>query len=43
MDWAGHKIDEGIDAVNKTAEKAVDSVGNAIGDATKVLVIILIL
>lgn len=35
MDWAGHKIDEGIDAVNKTAEKAVDSVGNAIGDATK--------
>lgn len=43
VDWAGHKIDEGIDAVNKTAEKAVDSVGNAIGDATKVLVIILIL
>ena len=42
VDWAGHKIDEGIDAVNKTAEKAVDSVGNAIGDATKVLVIILI-
>lgn len=35
VDWAGHKIDEGIDAVNKTAEKAVDSVGNAIGDATK--------
>lgn len=43
VDWAGHKIDEGIDAVNKTAEKAVDSVGNTIGDATKVLVIILIL
>ncbi|CPM93946.1 Phage protein [Staphylococcus aureus] len=35
VDWAGHKIDEGIDAVNKTAEKAVDSVGNTIGDATK--------
>lgn len=28
-DWAGHKIDDSIDVVKKSTEKAVDSVGEA--------------
>ncbi|HDG9432571.1 TPA: transposase [Staphylococcus aureus] len=34
-DWVGHKIDDGIDAVKKSTEKAVDSFENAVGEATK--------
>lgn len=34
-DWVGHKIDDGIDVVKKSTEKAVDSVGNVVGEATK--------
>ncbi|WP_262374947.1 hypothetical protein, partial [Staphylococcus aureus] len=26
-DWVGHKIDDSIDVVKKSTEKAVDSVG----------------
>ncbi|CYC31783.1 Phage protein [Staphylococcus aureus] len=28
-DWVGHKLDDGIDVVKKSTEKAVDSVGEA--------------
>ena len=34
-DWVGHKIDDGIDVVKKSTEKAVDSVEKAVGEATK--------
>ncbi len=34
VDWVGHKIDDGIDAVKNTTEKAVDSVGTVVGEAT---------
>lgn len=34
-DWIGHKLDAGIDAVEKSAEKAIDSVESAVGEATK--------
>ena len=38
-DWVGHKIDDGIDVV-KIYKKAVDSVEKAVGEATKVYLII---
>ncbi|WP_376708777.1 hypothetical protein, partial [Staphylococcus aureus] len=31
----GHKLDDGIDVVKKSTEKAVDSVGNVVGEGTK--------
>ncbi|HCV8785934.1 TPA: transposase, partial [Staphylococcus aureus] len=34
-DWVGHKIDDGIDVAKKSTEKAIDSVGNVVGQATK--------
>ncbi len=34
-DWIGHKLDDGIDSVKKSTEKAVDSVGNVVGEGSK--------
>lgn len=34
-DWVGHKIDDGMEAVGKSTEAAIDSVKNTVGDAAK--------
>lgn len=34
-DWIGHKLDVGIDAVEKSAEKTVDGVEKCHGEASK--------
>ncbi|HCJ4495450.1 TPA: hypothetical protein NR481_002853, partial [Staphylococcus aureus] len=39
-DWIGHKLDAGIDAVEKSAEKTVDGVENVMVKLQKVFLII---
>lgn len=39
-DWIGHKLDVGIDAVEKSAEKTVDGVENVMVKLQKVFLII---
>lgn len=34
-DWIGHKLDAGIDAVENFANDIVDTIKNAIGEASK--------